>query len=70
MRFSYTDGTTIDIPDMCAYCNMDTGGNHEPHCPFFDDELWKIKTEQAELKVKIEWIWPSEFIEKGEENES
>jgi len=35
MRFSYTDGVMVDVPDMCAHCQMDTGGNHQSHCPLY-----------------------------------
>lgn len=35
MRFTTTDGRVYDVPDMCAHCQMDTGGNHEPHCPLY-----------------------------------
>lgn len=33
MRFSTTDGRVWDVPDMCSYCQLDTAGNHQPHCP-------------------------------------
>lgn len=28
-----TGGTTCSRPDMCAYCHLDTAGNHEFNCP-------------------------------------
>ncbi len=33
MRFTCTDGSTRELPDMCACCQMDTGGNHQVGCP-------------------------------------
>jgi len=37
MKTSTTNGKEIIIPDMCAHCNLDSGGNHESHCPFSQD---------------------------------
>ena len=34
MHFSTTDGGKWDISDMCAYCSMTTGGQHEAQCPY------------------------------------
>lgn len=28
-----TGGNPIIYYDMCAYCNLNTGGQHEPDCP-------------------------------------
>ena len=39
MRFSTTDGRVWDTPDMCAYCQLDTAGNHQPHCPL-SQPIW------------------------------
>lgn len=33
MRFSTTDGKAWDVSDQCAFCDMDTGGNHKLNCP-------------------------------------
>lgn len=35
MRITVTDGKVIEYPDMCACCELTTGGGHQPHCPLF-----------------------------------
>ena len=35
MHFSTSDGKECDVPDMCGFCDMDTGGNHQPNCPLY-----------------------------------
>ena len=35
MRITTTDGQEHDIPDMCAYCEMNSGGEHKPDCPLY-----------------------------------
>lgn len=35
LTYTTTDGRVIDVPDICGHCQLDTGGNHEPHCPFY-----------------------------------
>jgi hypothetical protein len=32
MKFSFTDGKEIMVPDMCGFCLMGTGGQHELNC--------------------------------------
>lgn len=56
----YTDGRKVSVPWWCAGCTMDTGGNHEPHCPHYnrpdvgweflsDDTVRELAEAQAEL---------------------
>ena len=33
MRHSTTDGKYYVHADICAYCQLDTAGRHEQHCP-------------------------------------
>ncbi len=40
MRFSHTDGTVVDIPDTCPYCEIDTGMNHSMDCPCYPGFEW------------------------------
>ena len=42
MRFSYTDGTIVDIPDQCAHCQLDTAGNHQSWCPLYWSDYTEI----------------------------
>lgn len=35
MRSTLTDGSIIDIPDYCFYCNLSTGGEHQADCPLY-----------------------------------
>ena len=35
MYYSFSDGTTFDIPDMCGYCELTTGGQHQWNCLAF-----------------------------------
>lgn len=54
MRMNYTDGTIVDIPDMCAHCQMNTGGNHQAHCPL----SWSYNPEIViNTKVTIQPQW-------------
>ncbi len=32
MYFSFTDGRSVDVPDMCSCCFLGTGGEHELIC--------------------------------------
>jgi len=34
-----TAGNLIIFYDMCAYCHMGTGGQHESHCPLAQSPL-------------------------------
>lgn len=45
MRYSTTDGRVWDVPDMCAHCQMDTGGNHQSHCPLSRSHSPEIVTD-------------------------
>jgi len=36
MYFSFTDGREIFKADMCAHCQLDSGGGHNPNCPLFN----------------------------------
>ena len=36
MYFSLSDGREIFKADMCAHCQLDTGGGHNPNCPLFN----------------------------------
>jgi len=33
MKISTSNGKEIIIPDMCSHCSLNTGGQHETHCP-------------------------------------
>ncbi len=33
MEQTITSGEVISAPDMCGYCCMSTGGQHEANCP-------------------------------------
>ena len=35
MHYSFTNGRVLDIPDMCGYCEITTGGYHQLNCPAF-----------------------------------
>ena len=50
MRYSLTDGSVIDIPEMCSCCNMTTGGQHESHCPLSD--VREAKDTEQEYLIK------------------
>ena len=32
-----TAGNLIYHYDMCAHCTLDTAGQHEPHCPLYQE---------------------------------
>ena len=49
-----TAGNPIIFYDMCGYCNMTTGGEHEPHCPCY--RLVTSKVSYANVEVKVEVI--------------
>jgi len=36
MHFSTSDGKQWDVPEMCAHCQLNTGGEHEKDCPLFN----------------------------------
>ena len=36
MYFSFSDGREIFKADMCGYCQLNTGGEHEENCPLFN----------------------------------
>lgn len=59
MRYSTTDGRVWDVPDMCAHCQMDTGGNHQSWCPLYRSNYTVIV---PEIKVNLSY-----FIEKDED---
>ena len=49
MKFSTTDGQVYDVANMCAFCNMDTGGNHQPFCPCYQP----LQTYVPQVKTNI-----------------
>ena len=58
-----TAGNPIIFYDMCGYCNMTTGGQHEPHCPCFEP-LQRRETYaefgerlKREIEEHPEWGW-------------
>jgi len=41
MRITTTDGQKYILPDMCIYCQMTTGGEHQLNCPLYGQPtLW------------------------------
>ena len=36
MYFSFSDGREIFKADMCGCCQLNTGGEHEKDCPFYN----------------------------------
>ena len=52
MRITTTDGRVYERPDMCGYCSMDTGGNHQFNCPCY--QPLHISPE-PDIKWEIEW---------------
>ena len=51
MRFSTTDGRVWDTPDMCGYCQLDTAGNHQSHCPL--SQLVWFNSTQSDTEPSI-----------------
>lgn len=51
-----TVGNPIIVYDMCAYCHLDTGGNHQHWCPCYQPPISKETYAEfgARLKVEIE----------------
>jgi len=41
MYFSFSDGREIFKTDMCAHCQLNTGGEHEKNCPLFNHIIAK-----------------------------
>lgn len=39
--------------DMCGYCQMSTGGQHEVHCPIFQKQMREGYQEMAEINIKF-----------------
>jgi len=60
-----TAGSPVHYYDMCAYCNLDTGGNHEGSCPLASPRIVGIpfgesysnltKRAKAEIGNHPEW---------------
>lgn len=41
MYYSFADGRELNVPDMCGYCQMTTGGAHELHCPLYEQSTYQ-----------------------------
>jgi len=50
MKYITTDGKEYDFPEMCPYCEMNTGG-HQFNCPLYRNfQLWnEFAREDIEL---------------------
>ena len=48
-----TAGQPIIFYDMCAHCNMTTGGQHESHCPLFKQQMEQGYQAMGEINIKI-----------------
>lgn len=55
MHFSFSDGREVFKPDMCGYCQLNTGGQHEVKCPsrnidttiYSEIQLWYQLSDEA-----------------------
>ena len=50
MRTITTDGIVYEQPDMCAYCRITTGGEHEKGCPC-DSSNTHLLSEEEETNM-------------------
>lgn len=41
--------------DMCGYCEMDTGGQHQPNCPLFQP-FPSLLLPEVSMVVSIEFL--------------
>lgn len=57
MEFSTTDGKRTLIPDMCAYCALNTAGQHETKCPSFATDIGITLFNEVLAK---DWLHPKE----------
>lgn len=48
-----TGGQYHPVYDMCGYCEMNTGGQHEAHCPLFKQQMKEGYQEMAEINIEI-----------------
>ena len=61
MHYSFSDGTVLDVPDMCGYCQMTTGGAHQPNCPLYQPPVQRetypefVKRKQRQIDEHPEW---------------
>ena len=62
MYFTTTDGKNIHKPDICAYCTLDTAGEHQMSCPMAQGykslNAENVKLAEDLFPVDIE-DWPS-----------
>ena len=62
MYFGTTDGKEVHKPDICSYCNLDTGGQHQQNCPMVQGYKF-LGTENAKLAEDLFPVdiddWPS-----------
>ena len=49
MHYSFSDGTVLDVPDMCGYCEISTSGSHQSHCPLYEP----TKESYAEFGIRL-----------------
>ena len=47
-----TAGNPMIFYDMCGYCQMTTGGQHQPNCPLFQPQ-GKWQPELSKPRVRI-----------------
>lgn len=59
-----TAGNPIIFYDMCAFCKLDTGGNHQSWCPCYPhkvidevivDERLRVIRERSHIKYGDAW---------------
>jgi len=53
MRITATDGIDYEHPDMCPYCNITTGGQHQWNCPAFPPfrKLYEVGVDISKIRI-------------------
>ena len=56
-----TAGNPIIFYDICAYCDLDTGGNHQHWCPCYQVPIPQVDP----IELELDWRWEVEPLVSG-----
>jgi len=53
MRITTTDRRVNDYPNMCGYCEITTGGQHQGNCPLFQLQIPRVHLLETNRRIRI-----------------
>jgi len=62
MILTTTDGKEYISPDMCGYCDLDTGGAHQVNCPCYQPPLEREILQKPVFSIVIKREFGEHYV--------